>query len=632
MRAYPPQPDRTMWSISRFAMGGKRPVVSSPRGSLAALLAGIGFTVSLAVSVLLGMPRCARVVTPQGGPKDTLHPQVVRCAPPNGITQFKGGEVRITFNEYVKLKDPQKSIIVSPPLKVPIIRGKSLVIRLDDSLQPHTTYSIRWGNAVVDLTEGNPVQGLEYVFSTGPAIDSCRLSGIVRDAFLHKPLESAHVMLYREADDSLAAKRKPDFVARTDASGRFEFTHLPKGQFTLAALKEANGNLLYDDAAKETIAFHSQPIEGTCESRMSSTSAQIQDSLHAPDKMAAGPITLNGFMQRWGRQRLLRKLRPAREQLAFVFSHLNDDSVTASLCGQPSARLVAERAGDTVSFWIMDSTVAAIDSLAMCLRHASTDSLGSVAMRTDTVHLVYTPAKAGKGGAKGGQPKPSAKSSTEERAHKGFRMTLTYRSSAEFVPGDTLTLSSPRVPTTIDTTRIAVIDLTDSSRRPYRIVRYPRMPRRLSIIPTLATHEQYRLEVLPGAFHDLIGSTNDTLRQDIKLADASKHCIVRIVLSHAPDRCLVQLTGTGNERRTQYQAARAAGQDTVTLHYVKPGTYGIRLVEDVNGNGQWDAGDYFAKVQPEPVRYFSGEKGQNELKVRQNWEYSLKVDYSKLAE
>ena len=107
---------------------------------------------------------------------------------------------------------------------------------------------------------------------------------------------------------------------------------------------------------------------------------------------------------------------------------------------------------------------------------------------------------------------------------------------------------------------------------------------------------------------------------------------MRIVLSHAPDRCLVQLTGTGNERRTQYQAARAAGQDTVTLHYVKPGTYGIRLVEDVNGNGQWDAGNYFAKVQPEPVRYFSDEKGQNELKVRQNWEYSLKVDYSKLAE
>ena len=53
---------------------------------------------------------------PQGGIIDTIPPVFVRANPENFSTNFKAKEIRIYFNEYVKLDNPQRQIIVSPPM------------------------------------------------------------------------------------------------------------------------------------------------------------------------------------------------------------------------------------------------------------------------------------------------------------------------------------------------------------------------------------------------------------------------------------------------------------------------------------------------------------------------------------
>jgi len=59
---------------------------------------------------------CAKRGMPTGGDIDTIPPAFVRSSPENFTTNFDGEEVRIYFNEYIKLKDAQRQIIISPPI------------------------------------------------------------------------------------------------------------------------------------------------------------------------------------------------------------------------------------------------------------------------------------------------------------------------------------------------------------------------------------------------------------------------------------------------------------------------------------------------------------------------------------
>ena len=87
------------------------------------------------------------------------------------------------FDEFVQVKNLQQQVVVSPPLNYPIevyptLRAsKKFQVRFKDTLAPNTTYSVNFGNALVDFNEGNPYPYLTYIFSTGAAIDSLSLEG-----------------------------------------------------------------------------------------------------------------------------------------------------------------------------------------------------------------------------------------------------------------------------------------------------------------------------------------------------------------------------------------------------------------------------------------------------------------------
>lgn len=54
---------------------------------------------------------CAKRGTPTGGAKDTIPPVLLDANPKQGTTNFKNKSIRLTFDEFVKLKDIQKQLL-----------------------------------------------------------------------------------------------------------------------------------------------------------------------------------------------------------------------------------------------------------------------------------------------------------------------------------------------------------------------------------------------------------------------------------------------------------------------------------------------------------------------------------------
>jgi hypothetical protein len=184
---------------------------------------------------------CANIQPPLGGPRDSLPPVLLKATPDENSINFTGNTIRFQFNEYVKLDNLNDNLIINPPAeRFPNILSKlrTVTVKLKDTLQPNTTYTINFGNAVRDVNENNPLRGFSYSFSTGAYIDSLDLTGKIYDAQTGKPDSTLLIILHKNSDDSTVAKEKPRFATRANGQGQFTFDHLPEGEFYIYALKD----------------------------------------------------------------------------------------------------------------------------------------------------------------------------------------------------------------------------------------------------------------------------------------------------------------------------------------------------------------------------------------------------------
>ena len=233
--------------------------------------------VGIFIAMLAIITSCANIGMPTGGPKDVAPPKVLKSIPKNYSTQFKGKEIEITFDEFVKFRDLNSQLLISPPLKnTPDIKikGKNIVIKINDTLRENTTYTMFFGDAIVDLNEENILASYEFVFSTGTVLDSLTMTGRVLNAFTQKPEKDIYVMLYDKYDDSVPIKEKPYYLAKTKEDGEFVMNNLRDMSYKVFALKDANNNLKFDQP-NEKIAF----IDSLVTARMKPVLLK-KDSLH----------------------------------------------------------------------------------------------------------------------------------------------------------------------------------------------------------------------------------------------------------------------------------------------------------------------------------------------------------------
>jgi hypothetical protein len=186
------------------------------------------------------MASCAKRGNITGGLKDTLAPVLKSSYPKNFSKNFKGNEIKLTFDEFIKLKDLNKQLIVSPPLKnepliLPTSVGKFITIKINDTLLANTTYSFNFGQSITDNNEGNPLNQFKYVFSTGDVIDSLSISGSVKDAYEKEVVPFVSVMLYDINDkfkDSVVYKETPRYITNTlDSLKIFKLENLKAGKY-----------------------------------------------------------------------------------------------------------------------------------------------------------------------------------------------------------------------------------------------------------------------------------------------------------------------------------------------------------------------------------------------------------------
>jgi len=210
------------------------------------------YTFLLLLLIVVG---CAKRGSITGGLKDTIAPVLKMGFPENFSTNFKGNEIKLVFDENIKLKNLNKQLIISPPMKnepliLPTTASKTITIKIKDTLQPNTTYSFNFGQSIADNNEGNPLNQFKYVFSTGPFIDSLSLGGSIKSAFDREVESFVSVMLYEVNDnfkDSIVYKDVPRYVTNTlDSLKTFRLENLKAGKYLLVAMKDYNSNNKYN--------------------------------------------------------------------------------------------------------------------------------------------------------------------------------------------------------------------------------------------------------------------------------------------------------------------------------------------------------------------------------------------------
>jgi hypothetical protein len=275
----------------------------------------------LAAMAIIQMGGCANIVPPSGGPRDSIPPYAVYAKPKDSSTNIAPKEILISFNEYITTNGLQEQLIVSPNIKNnPLVdqRLNMVRIRLSDSLNANTTYSLQFGNAIRDVNEGNIFQNYTYVFSTGNQIDTGKLFGKVQIAETGMVDSTLIAVLHPIENDSAIFKDKPNYYTKINGKGVFEFKFLPASNFNIYILPN-DYNKRYDDSTKlfafldrsvnptqtkdsiQLYAFEASPkkekklstIAGVKNTKKQSPVLKYSSNLEGKEKDILSPLTLN---------------------------------------------------------------------------------------------------------------------------------------------------------------------------------------------------------------------------------------------------------------------------------------------------------------------------------------------------
>ncbi|WP_194976305.1 Ig-like domain-containing protein [Aquiflexum lacus] len=201
------------------------------------------------IYIIILLVSCAKQSTPMGGPKDEEPPELLSITPRNESLNIKPRTIELEFDEYVKVENPNKQIIITPRIKkeemeVTAIKNK-VILKLNQELEDSTTYVFNFQKTIKDITENNVPDNLKLVFSTGPTIDSLTFSGNVSYIFPQKEklMKDVLVGLYALGDTTDILTAPPYYIGQADSVGNFNITNIKAGEFLAYAWHDSNNSL-----------------------------------------------------------------------------------------------------------------------------------------------------------------------------------------------------------------------------------------------------------------------------------------------------------------------------------------------------------------------------------------------------
>ena len=569
---------------------------------------------------------CARMGTPDGGWFDDDPPRVIGSVPAERDTNVTTKKITIYFDEYIKLDNPSENVMVSPPqLEVPEIKvvNKKIVVELQDTLKPNTTYTIDFSNAISDNNEGNPMGNYAFVFSTGEKIDTFEVAGSVIDAQNLEPVKGISVGLYSNLADSAFQKEPMIRIGRTDGSGHFVIKGVAPGEYRVYALQDMDGDYRFSQKS-EMIAFTHQTFKPTAgpdirQDTIWRDSLRIDNIVRVPfTHFYPDDVVLMAFNEVQTERYLLKTERQEPDRIGVYFSYGNDTlPVLRGLNFNADSAFVLEPSEkkDTLIYWLRDTTLVNTDTLSLSMEYLMTDSTGRLVSQTDTLEMVAkTPyAKRLKEKQKAfeeWQKEQEKKKKREEPYDSIYTvkpLEPSYKIPSAMAPNSIVTIEMPAPLQHLDTAAIHLYSKIDTLwyRAPFRFEPVKGKLRQYQLMADWYPEREYSLEIDTLAFTDIYGLSSAPYKQGIKVKSLDDFATLEFQLSGVADtNIVVMLVDKGDKVLMQTKAGR---NHTAEFFYVTPGTYYARAYVDRNGNGIWDTGNYEADLQPEDVYYYPRE-------------------------
>lgn len=517
------------------------------------------------IFLVLSFSQCAKKGRPDGGPMDEDAPIFVTANPPYETINFDKKEINIYFNEYIKLKDLNKQLIISPPLNPenpPLISpqgtpSKFINIKILDTLKENSTYIFDFGNSVQDNNESNTLERFKYIFSTGNYIDSLSLSGNVKNAFISKSVEDIKLLLYRldsSYTDSAVYNRKPDYVTSSLDSSNYQFTNLRKGNYLLVALDDVRSDYIFNPET-DKIGFLNDTITLPRDSIINHTISIFKEELP--------------YIFRRGKE--IRK-----GQVIFGYKGKPKNLTVETLSAVPDnfkTIIFPEKGKDTLNLWhsliekdslifkISDNIIS--DTVTVKLRKKELDSLKVNEITGGILNLK-----------------------------------------------DTLFFLTNNPVVSIDTSRIN-FKQSDSINFPYEAF-ISKKENKIGFLFEKKYKKSYKINLYPNALTDIFNTTNDTISSLFRTRGTEDYGEISVTIQN-PKKIpvIIQLTDINDATIVQETCSE---NKNISFDLLIPQKYKIRVIYDLNQNGIWDTGSYLEKKQPEHVEYFPETQ-----EVRANW-------------
>jgi len=520
------------------------------------------------------MISCAKRGSITGGLKDTLAPVLVSSDPENYSTNFKGSTITLNFDEYVKLKNANKQLIISPPLKsepliTPSTASRFIKLEIRDTLQPNTTYSFNFGQAITDNNEGNALNQFKYVFSTGDHIDSLKLNGRIKDAHEKYVDNFVSVMLYEINDkftDSTIYKQFPRYITNTlDSMRTFQFENLKEGKYLLVALKDKGSNNKFnpkDDKIGFLKSYITIPTDTVYELELFKEVLPLK---------TFKPIQASGN----------RLLLPYEGKQDFKNSKpkivlKNGNEVLETIVTQFPKK-------DSLQVWYKPIKA---DSLSMEVekdQYRKKFSFKIKALKKDTINIKAV-----------------------QNGQINFRERFTLETETPLVK--------------FDKSKIRLVD-KDSVAVDYS-TEYDEFEQKLYIDFKKDPLGKYNFTFLPGALTDFYEKTNDTLSYKLSTKEYEDYGNMVLNLQNVK-RFPIIVEITNKKGDNVIASEYSTGETTIKFNLLVPEEFTVRIIYDDNKNKVYDTGSFINKTYSEEVFYY-----QKGIDVRANWDVDQSIDLS----
>jgi len=534
------------------------------------------FLLTFIFLISLTLLRCANMQRPTGGPKDSIPPKVLNESPTNFSRNFKDKEIVITFDEYIKLANQFKEFSISPDLeKQPEykIKKKDLRIILPDSLEENTTYTINFGKGLVDFNEGNPIVNYNYVFATGPEIDSLTISGQVKNAYTqtfdYKDDKEVRVLLIPTRQDSIFGKRKANIFTSVDSTGNFTFRNLKEDTYRIYALKETNNDRIYN-SPEELLGF----LKDSLVLRENIKEVKIEYSKGKPKtyRTLEKKIEKNGTL-------LLTFNQPLDSPQVNIISPtgLNATKIVRYSAHQDSAFVFVEKLDfDSIKFQIMEGKTAIDTAL---IRRGKND-----------------------------------------KYEQNILPILNITNKVDKIKHITLTSFFPI--TAVDKSKLLIHE--DSvSRRNFQLQQDSLNKNLYHIRFNWRPNKNYELVIQEKALSGPFGEFNKEFKNKFTLDESNNYGDIKFKITGL-EKDIQYVVELIDDKRTKIFDTQLL-ENIDELNYLKfpGGKYTLRIFKDLNRNGRWDGADVYTLTQAEPIWYL-----EKPFTIRANWEQTENITVS----